>query len=142
MVARLRRREFDVTTGWQRRTLCHPHVRANRGRWSMLGEKLYEIQGQISGTRAVQGSGKDDVNLEVTFQGTGKILGTTTIENGTYVSRMKAPGVLYADGKGISITAEGEAIAWFGFGIGTPTGKGMGAKWRGSIHYSTSSSKF
>ncbi len=108
----------------------------------MLGEKLYDITGQVTGTRVLAGAGPNDVQMEVSFAGTGKLLGTTTIESGTYTATMKAPGVLHAQGQGLSLTAEGEAICWHGFGIGTPTGKGMAAKWRGAIHYSTQSQKY
>ena len=107
----------------------------------MLGEKLYDIAGKVTGQRVLLGATPGEVLIEVSFQGTGKVLGIDTLESGTYTCRMKAPGVLEATGQGLSLTAEGEAVTWQGTGIGKPTGKGMAASWRGSIVYCTQSQK-
>jgi hypothetical protein len=107
----------------------------------MLGEKLYEIIGKVTGQRVLPGSAPGDVLLEVSFEGTGKVLGVSTIESGTYTCRMKAPGVLHGEGQGLSLTADGDAITWQGTGIGKPTGAGMAASWRGGINYCTQSAK-
>jgi hypothetical protein len=107
----------------------------------MLGEKLYDIAGQVTGQRVLPGQGPGEVLLEVSFQGTGKVLGIDTLESGTYTCRMSPHGVLLGEGQGLSMTAEGESVTWRGNGIGKPTGKGMGANWRGSILYCTESKK-
>lgn len=107
----------------------------------MLGEKLYDIQGKITGQRVLPGATPGDVQVEVSFQGTGAILGIDTIESGTYVASMKPSGVLAGEGQGLSLTKDGDAVCWHGTGIGKPTGKGMAASWRGSIQYSTQSQK-
>jgi len=107
----------------------------------MVGEKIYEIHGKVTGARAVQGSSHGEVNMEVSFQGMGHILGVNTMDMGTYVARLRQSGVLYGTGHGISMTNEGESITWHGEAIGHPTGKGMEAKWRGSIFMNTQSHK-
>ncbi len=107
----------------------------------MLGEKLYDITGKVTGQRVLPGNTPGDVKVEVSFQGTGKLLGIDTLENGTYQANMKAPGVLFGEGQGLTLTKDGEPLTWFGTGIGRPTGKGMAASWRGSIYYTTASQK-
>ena len=107
----------------------------------MIGEKLYEIIGKVTGERVLRGEALGDVMLEVSFQGTGRIFGLDTIESGTYKASMKAPGALYAEGQGLSLTTEGEGVTWHGTGVGRPTGKGMAAHWRGAIYYTTQAPK-
>jgi hypothetical protein len=107
----------------------------------MLGEKLYDITGKVTGQRVVAAATPGDVLLEVSFQGVGKVLGVDTLETGTYICRMKAPGVLVGEGQGLSLTADGEAVTWQGTGIGKPTGKGLAASWRGAVSYCTPSQK-
>lgn len=36
----------------------------------------------------------------------------------------------------------GEAATWQGRGVGRPTGRGLGASWRGSLVYQTASPKW
>jgi hypothetical protein len=107
----------------------------------MLGEKRYELTGKVTGQRVLAGTTLGDVKLEVSFQGTGRVLGIDTLESGTYEASMKAPGALFGQGHGLSLTRDGEAVTWFGTGIGRPTGKGMAASWRGAIYYTTQSAK-
>ena len=107
----------------------------------MVGDKLYEITGKVTGQRVLPGSAPGDVKVEVSFQGTGKVMGMETLESGTYEASMKAPGGLYAHGQGLSLTKDGDAVTWHGSGIGKPTGKGMAASWRGAIYYTTPSQK-
>ncbi|MBI3155246.1 MAG: hypothetical protein HYZ20_07535 [Burkholderiales bacterium] len=107
----------------------------------MLGEKLYDVTGKVTGQRVLSGAAPGEVVLEVSFQGTGKVRGIDTLESGTYTCRMKPSGVLEGIGQGLSMTADGESVTWQGTGIGKPTGKGMGASWRGAIYYCTTSQK-
>jgi hypothetical protein len=107
----------------------------------MLGEKLYELTCKITGRRVLPGTGPGDIKVEVSFQGTGRILGIDTVETGTYEATMKAPGVLFGQGQGLSMTKDGEPVTWHGSGIGKPTGKGTAVNWRGAIFYSTQSQK-
>ena len=107
----------------------------------MQGEKLYEITAKVTNQRVLPGTNPGDIKVEVSFQGTGKILGIDTLETGTYETCMKAPGVLFGQGQGLSLTKDGEAITWHGSGIGKMTGKGTAVSWRGAVYYGTQSPK-
>ena len=107
----------------------------------MLGEKVWDFQGKVTGQRAVQGTNHGEVKMEVSFQGMGHVLGVEASDMGTYVARLRAPGVLYGSGHGITMTKDGDAVTWHGEGLGHPTGKGLEAKWRGAIFMQTQSQK-
>jgi hypothetical protein len=107
----------------------------------MLGEKVMDIQGKVSGQRAVQGAAHGEVKIEVSFQGMGHVLGMEGMDMGTYVARVRQPGVLYGSGHGITMMKDGESITWHGEGLGHVTGKGMEAKWRGCLFMQTQSQK-
>src|SRR5262249_14818054 len=113
---------------------------SRQGGDTMLGEKIYEITGKVTGTRVIphEGSG---VGIEVSFQGTGKLLGAEVTEIGSYESMMRASGSLYGQGQGIAIGKQGEMAHWKGFGVGRPTGKGLGAVYRYAVTYETASEK-
>ncbi len=104
----------------------------------MLGDKIGELQGQIVGMRVLSTS---PPQMEVTFQGTGRLLGRDTNEIGTYVATMRPDGTLYGSGEGLSMDAEGNATTWKGNGVGIP-GEGMSASWRGAIYYASDAEPF
>ena len=79
-----------------------------------MGEKLYDIVGNVIGQRVLPGAAPGEVLNEVSFQGTGKVLGVDSLASGTCTCRMKAPGVLEGSGQGLSMTAEGESVTWQG----------------------------
>jgi hypothetical protein len=106
----------------------------------MLGEKFYESMGKITGVRVIPGD-EHSPAVESSFQGQGTIYGIPTTDIGTYVSRLQDNGVFHGEGQGIAMTKDGDSIAWKGFGIGKPTGKGLGMSYRYSISYQTSSQK-
>ncbi len=99
----------------------------------MLGDKIGELQGKITGSRVLSTS---PPQMEVSFQGQGRLLGVDTIESGTYVATMRSDGTLYGEGRGLSMGPDGAAATWEGAGVGIPT-EGMGASWRGAIYFST-----
>ncbi len=101
----------------------------------MLGDKVGELTGQMTGLRILETS--PTPKAEVSFQAEGHLLGVDTQEMATYTSEMRPDGSMYGEGKGVSMGSNGEVATWVGNGIGIPTGKGMGAKWRGAIYYST-----
>ena len=105
----------------------------------MLGEKFHDIVGKITGTRVIPGD--NGPKIEISFQAAGKLLGIDTTELGTYTSVMQPSGVFRGEGAGISMSKDGEAVTWQGFGIGRPTGKGLAASYRYSISYQTASPK-
>jgi hypothetical protein len=107
----------------------------------MLGEKVQEVSGKVIGTRVLPGEG-GSVILETSFEATGKLLGLEIHEHGTYTSKMRPSGHLFGEGCGITITKDGaESATWRGFGVGKPTGKGMGASYRYSVSFQTASPK-
>lgn len=106
----------------------------------MLGEKFHEIMGKITGTRVISDAGS--IKVEASYQGQGKLLGIEHNEMGTYTSVMQPSGFLLGEGQGLLMTKDGDSIIWKGFGIGKPTGKGLGASYRYSLHYETTSPRF
>jgi hypothetical protein len=107
----------------------------------MLGEKIGQTNGRVT-NRRVLGCEGGGVRVEVSFQTTGKLLGHDISELGTYTSMMKPGGSFFGEGQGVLMTKDGDAILWRGSGAGKPTGKGMGATYRGAIYYDTASPKF
>ena len=107
----------------------------------MLGEKVSEIGGKVTGTRVLPGEG-GGLSIEVSFAGQGKMLGVGTTEMGTYLSVMRPSGTLHGEGQGMTMSAEGDMAAWKGFGVGRPTGKGMAATYRYAVSYQTTSTKW
>ena len=102
----------------------------------MTGEKHVRHHRQGHGAaRAAGGAAPGDVLVEVSFRGTAKGLRIDTLESGTCTCRMKAPGLPGA--RGLSLTADSEAItcqrSGSGKPTGKPTGKGMAAGRRGAV---------
>ncbi len=89
----------------------------------MLGEKLGEASGQITGARVLP-EGK----MEISFQGRGMVLGHEMTETGTYVQTILRPGVFHGEGRTIAMTADGSMYAWKGSGIGKPSGPAPAGK--------------
>ena len=107
----------------------------------MIGEKVQEIVGKITGTRVLAGDG-GGVKVETSFQGAGKLVGVDTIELGTYKSTMTPSGHLHGDGHGTSMSPTGDMASWKGSEVGKPTGKGMGASYRYAVYFQTTSPKW
>lgn len=105
----------------------------------MLGDLIYEAQGQVMGTRVLPSGGGPVV--EVSFQGTGQLLETAVTEMGTYESVMRADGTLFGDGQGVVMTADGQSVSWHGQGVGKFTGGGA-VSWRGAVYYEAASDEF
>ncbi len=106
----------------------------------MLGEKIGEWEGQMTGVRVLETSPAP--KFEVSFQANGRLLSADTQELGTYSSVLRPDGSMYGEGHGVSMTADGDVAAWVGNGIGIPTGQGMAASWRGAIYYKTTSERW
>jgi hypothetical protein len=107
---------------------------------NMLGEKIGEEKGKLTGTRILQ-SDQFAPKVETSQQGTGQILGTRYTVLTTYWSQMRNSGTLYGEGQGLIMTEDGEAITWKGQGVGTPKGKGFAVSFRGAIYFDTTSKK-
>ena len=105
----------------------------------MLGDKIGELQGQITSTRVL--STDNGPVIEASYQGAGNLLGVETTDLGTYESVMRPDGTLFGQGEGVTMTEDGEVVTWKGQGVGTPTGEGLGVSWRGAIYYWAPSEK-
>ncbi|MDA0256416.1 MAG: hypothetical protein O3C25_01560 [Chloroflexi bacterium] len=97
----------------------------------MLGEKLFEASGQITGMRVLPGDDHRYVKIEQTFQASGTLLGKPCTILGTIEAFERVPGQLYVTGQGL-IESDGVGVMWNGHGVGTMTGEGMA----GTIRYS------
>jgi len=106
----------------------------------MLGDKLGETTGKITGYRVLPGDDYRYVKLEVSFQEAGKLLGIDTVNMGTYTVFERVPGQIYGEGQGILQTADGEGAIWKGHGVGKGTGEGMAMSIRFSVAYQAGTS--
>ena len=79
--------------------------------------------------------------MEISYQGTGKILGVETTETGTYTAVARPNGTFFADAHGISIANNGTIISWTGQGIGIPDGNGM-VSYRGVLFFNSTAPTF
>src|ERR671935_1090289 len=116
----------------------------------MLGEQIEDLKGKITGQRVVQ---VQPLTIETSVSANGSIRGTQVTQMLTFVGSPVAAGsegeeeeeeergVIHGKGGGIIMMAGQSEFATFtGEGIGRISSSGS-AKWRGSIFYSTSSSK-
>jgi hypothetical protein len=87
----------------------------------MLGELLGESTGKITGTRVLPSEGQQ-IKVEVSFQGSGTLLGEAITDIGTYWQTIRPEGVLYGEGHVLMMTRDGTIADWTGFGVGQPTG--------------------
>lgn len=90
------------------------------GGQTMLGEKLGEIHGQVTGQRVlppVDGQPK----TEVSYTATGTLLGVSVTHPGTYWSIIRADGSLYGESpwQGIIMTQDGVVGKWGVLGWGS-----------------------
>jgi hypothetical protein len=92
----------------------------------MMGDRLGESSGRITGVRVLP-SEEDQVWLEMSFQGSGTLLGQEMTEFGTYRQTVRPGGVLYGEGHVVMMSPAGDVVDWLGGGIGRPTGPGYKA---------------
>ena len=107
----------------------------------MIGEKIQEVSGKVTGTRVVP-SETDIPRVETSFQGQGRLLGVETTEFGSYTAVLRPGGTLFGQGQGVAMSKDGDSIAWTGFGIGKPTGRGVATSYRYSVTFQTTSQKW
>jgi hypothetical protein len=88
-----------------------------------LGDQIGQASGRVTGTRVITPLGtQQQAQIEVSFQGSGTLLGQNITDIGTYWQTLKAGGVLYGEGDVLYITGDGQSAHWRGFGVGRPTG--------------------
>jgi hypothetical protein len=104
----------------------------------MLGELIVETKGKRIVRRVLS---SDPLNVEVTFEGAGKLLGNDVSEMVTYRSQVRLDGSLYGEGEGAYISSSGDIITWKGAGVGT-LGAGGTASYRGAVYFWSASPKF
>jgi hypothetical protein len=107
----------------------------------VLGKRLGEETGKVTGRRILPGEDYRYVRMEITFETQATILGVAGMDTGTYVVYERADGQLYGEGQGIFISNEGEGAIWNGHGIGRPTGDGMGVAFAASIAFQTNADR-
>jgi hypothetical protein len=103
----------------------------------MLGELLYEASGKRTARRVVS---TEPLEVEVSFEGAGKVLGMDSMEIGTYQSLLRDDGTIYGEGEGVVMTLEGDRMTWKGAGAGKFGDRGA-VSYRGAIFYTTASAK-
>lgn len=106
----------------------------------MLGEKIGEARGKVTGRRVVEDA-DGIVKLETSFEGAGQILGVETHEVATFWSAVHAGGGIEGEGHGMWFTADGDQVIWRGIGAGRPAGDGNGASFRGCLTFQTQSAR-
>jgi len=103
----------------------------------MLGELIYQASGKRIVRRVLS---SEPVQVEVTFEAGGKVLGVDAMEIGTYTSVIRPDGTIYGEGAGVLMTTAGDSITWKGAGVGTFKERGA-VSYRGAVYYHTASSK-
>ena len=90
----------------------------------MLGVKLGELQGKVTGQRVLPPDGAGP-KVETSFEISGTVLETETTMMGTYWSTVRADGTLYGECplQGVIMTQDGEMGTWGGAGVGRFTRK-------------------
>ncbi len=108
----------------------------------MLGEKLGELHGKITGYRVLPADG-DRPRVETSLEISGTLLETEITLMGTYYSVVRADGSLYGEcpWQGVLMTKDGEVGTWAGSGVGRFTGDGTGVSFRGPLYFQTNSQK-
>lgn len=106
----------------------------------MLGEKIGEHSGKITGQRVLPSEGGIP-KVETSLQATERILGVEAATLATYWAVARPDGHLYGEGQGVVMGSGGEMATWKGQGVGRFVGGGA-VSWRGAIYYQTSSARW
>jgi hypothetical protein len=67
--------------------------------------------------------------IEVSQQGTGKLLGSEISDAATYRTVMRPNGTAYGEGQQAIMSSDGGSAVWKGSGVGKPIGQGGGWKY-------------
>jgi hypothetical protein len=105
----------------------------------MLGEKIGEESGKVMYRKVLSVDG--GAKMEVSFEGTGKLLGVETRSTCTYCASVRRDGSLYGEGHGVVAGKGGEQATWKGQGVGNLLDSGA-VSYRGALYYYSDSSKF
>lgn len=103
----------------------------------MQGDKIGELTGKVTSRRVLANPGGGP-KMETSHQVSGKLLGVSVTEHGTYWAVVRPDGTLFGEGQGIATGENGEMATWVGQGIGI-IGKGGAVSFRGAVYYTSSS---
>ena len=108
----------------------------------MLGNKLGDFQGKVTGTRILAPDGPGPT-VATSFEVSGAILGEQATFMGTYWSTVRPDGTLYGEcpKQGLIISAAGDIGEWSGAGVGHFTGQGTAVSFRGAVYFHGASGK-
>jgi hypothetical protein len=106
----------------------------------MLGDKIGTETGKVT-TQRVLANPAGGTMTETSFRATGKMLGVSTTDTGTYTASVRPDGTLFGAGQGVIMGNGGEMATWVGQGVGTIK-KGGAVSYRGAVYYQTSSPKW
>ncbi len=107
----------------------------------MLGEKIGDERGKITGTRILQGDDYRYLKMEMSFQASGTLVGQPSMDMGTFTAFERVPGQIYGEGRGIILLTSGESAIWNGHGVGRMTGQGMAMSFRAGVTYQAGQGK-
>jgi len=94
-----------------------------------LGEELGEGRGKITTLRVLS-----DGKIEVSQQGTGKLLGSEIISDvATYWTVMRPNGTAYGEGQQALMSGDGGSAVYKGSGVGKPIGQGSSGGWKYAV---------
>jgi hypothetical protein len=117
----------------------NPNISREENERNKHGEQIYEANGKRTGRRVLSVEG--GFKLEVSFEGTGKLVGVEVFEVGTYTSGTRPDGSLYGEGQGVMLAPDGSTATWKGSGVGKIL-QGGNVSYRGAVYYSSASPKF
>jgi hypothetical protein len=119
----------------ERETLC-------REEEAMLGEKVGDFQGKITGQRMLQSDGAVP-KFETSAEVRGTILGIEATVMATYWAVLRPDGHLYGEcpDQGMVITKDGDTAMYKASGLGKFTGQGTAVSFRGAAYFQTTSPK-
>ncbi len=107
----------------------------------MLGDITFEEKGTTTGVRVLSFD-QADTTVEVSLQTQGNIRGIDHTTVWTYLSKTRADGTSYGEGKGLMTTKDGDVIQLLGSGASkAPSSDGV-TRYRGATYFTTTSKKF
>jgi hypothetical protein len=101
-----------------------------------LGDLLGEARGKVSGMRVLE-----DGKIEVSIQGTGKMLGSEIQDVVTFTSTMRTNGTAFGEGHNLIMGPDGMA-EWHGSGVGKQDQFGGWKYAYGGVYTKVSSEKW
>lgn len=104
----------------------------------MLGKQIGETTGKRIVRRVLSSA---PLEVEVSFEDSGKMLGVATNGFGTYKASVGPGGALYGEGEGAMVTQKGDMVTWKGSARGKLKQDG-GISYRGVLYFQTASKKF